>query len=104
MATRAGETEVDPELSITIEQRIVDGPVWHVAIGNGRVRVDATEHPSPTLRLTSDHATAAAIHAGTLSAQRAFLDGELQIGGDISELIANRAAFDTVADLLAEVT
>jgi hypothetical protein len=40
---------------------------------------------------------AADIHAGRLSAQRAFLDGDLRIGGDIDALLERRGEMAAVA-------
>jgi len=106
LAERAAGVEVDPALDLTIEQHIVDSPAatWHVTLTGGRAIVGAGENPAAALRLTSDRATAEAIHTGRMSAQRAFLDGALQIGGDIGQLIANREALGLVAGLLADIT
>ncbi len=106
ISARAARADVDPALELTVEQRIVDAPTaaWHVAIADGRIVVAAGENPDAVLRLASDRATAAAIHAGELPAQRAFLDGALRIGGDIGQLIENRRALDAVARILAGLT
>ena len=106
LAVRAAAVEVDPALDLTIEQHIVDSPpaTWHITLTGGRAIVGAGENPAATLRLTSDRATAEAIHSGRLSAQRAFLDGALRIGGDIGQLITNREALALVAGLLADIT
>jgi predicted lipid carrier protein YhbT len=106
ISARAARAEIDSSLELTVEQRITDSPTfaWHVAVADGRVVVTAGGSPDASLRLASDRATAEAIHTGELSAQRAFLDGALRIGGDISRLIAHRSALDAVARALADVT
>lgn len=106
LAARAARVEVDAGLRIIVEQRIIDETpsAWSVSVADGRVQVTEGENPAADLRLTSDRATAEDIHAGRRSAQRAFLDGDLQIGGDVSELIAHRRAFDTVTAVVADVT
>lgn len=103
---RAAAATVDPSIDLGIEQRIVGtSPVtWHVVVTGGTVSVAPGPLPGAALRLTSDRPTAEAIHAGRLSAQRAFLDGELQVGGDISALIANRAVLELVGALLGDTT
>ncbi len=99
----AAEATVDPEVSITIEQRITGtNPIaWHFVFGDGSVHAVAGGAAQPTIVLTSSRETAVAIHAGTLSAQRAFLDGDFQIGGDLTALITQRAALTDVAVLMA---
>ena len=106
LARAAATAVVDPAWHVVVAQRIVDDPPveWSVAVAGGKVRVTPGIDPEATLRLSSDRATAEAIHDGTLSAQRAFLDGALRIGGDVNELIADQAVLEAVADLLARVT
>jgi hypothetical protein len=106
LAERAKRVEVDPTLDLTIEQRIVGTlpATWNVAAAAGRLVVSGGENPYATVRLSSDRPTAEAIHAGRLSAERAFLDGALRIGGDIRQLILNGAALGLVAGLLADIT
>lgn len=91
--------KADPALSIKVEQRI-SGPqpiVWHVSIDGGVVRAASGPSVDATVTLTSSLDTASAIHRGELSAQRAFLDGALQIGGDLQALIDNRAVLAEVS-------
>ncbi|MEZ5245953.1 MAG: SCP2 sterol-binding domain-containing protein [Acidimicrobiales bacterium] len=97
----AGAT-IDADIRLTIEQRITGpSPIsWHVAFADGVARVAAGPAADPSVTLTSSFETAAAIHAGRLSAQRAFLDGALRIGGDLDVLISHRGALDEIAELL----
>jgi SCP-2 sterol transfer family protein len=106
LADRATKVEVDPTLDLTIEQRIVGtlAATWHISVAGGRLVVSVGENAGATIRLSSDRPTAEAIHAGHLSAERAFLDGALRIGGDIRQLIVNGAALALVAGLLADIT
>lgn len=89
---------VDPEAAFVLEQRVTGTPgaSWHVEVADGRATVGEGPHPHPTVVLTLDGTTAEDIHHGRRSAQRAFLDGELRIGGDVAALLAAR-------DLLASV-
>ena len=98
------------DLRLTIEQHVHDGPdgdvAWHVAVAGGRVAL--TPGPAPAaspadLRFTTDYATAAAIAAGDLAAQRAFVEGRLRVGGDLSLLLAHHRALAAVDDALAPV-
>ena len=56
---------------------------------------------SSDIRFTQDYATAAAIAQGQQSAQRAFMQGMLQVGGDITRMISCSTALDAVGDALA---
>ena len=106
LAARAATLEIDASLSFVIEQRITGEPeaTWHIDLSEGRVRIGSGPHRAPVLTLTTDRAIAEAIRAGELSAQRAFLDGDLRIGGDIARLLEHRDALDEVARLLGAAT
>lgn len=81
-----------PDLALTIEQRLDGTAAWHLAIAGGRVSVGEGAAPDADVTVATSRAVAAAIAAGTRSAQRAFLDGDLRIGGDIPTLLSNRDA------------
>lgn len=99
---RLADVTVDEDLALVIEQRLTDDDAsWHVTIRDGRVAMAQGSHAAPTLRLSTTRRTAEAIHTGERSVQRAFLDGELQIGGDIPALIAHRPALAAIAKALA---
>ena len=90
----AASASVDRGLRLTIEQRItgVEPAVWHFVFADGGVTATEGSVSEPTITLTSSLPVAAAIHSGDLSPQRAFLDGDLQIGGDLRVLIETRRA------------
>jgi hypothetical protein len=50
---------------------------------------------------TQDRTTAAAIATGRLSAQAAFIDGRLRVGGDLSALLDRAAELAALDDLFA---
>lgn len=101
------ELKVAPELTLTIEQRITsDGhtpilDIWHVEIDGGKVTFRAGPHPNPTLTLTGSRTAIDAIRSGKQSAQRAFLDGELEVGGNIAKLLDSHIQLEKVAEALA---
>jgi hypothetical protein len=76
---------------------------WHVAIDDGKVSLAAGPAAQADLRFTTDRATAAGIASGDLSAQRAFVEGRLRVGGDLSRLVAHQRAIAAVDDALAPV-
>ena len=100
---RAVELEFSEELTLTIEQRVTgdDEDVWHVEIDAGQVTFRSGPHPKPTLTLTVSRSTTETIRSGRQSAQRAFLDGELRVGGDIAALLDSHIQLERVAALLA---
>ena len=95
---RVGGVAVDPAITMTLQQTVeADSTVvWHTIIADGTVRVSRGEAMAADVRLLTDLVTATGINQGTISAQRAFLDGDLQIGGDLQALMAAR---DSLADL-----
>jgi putative sterol carrier protein len=92
---------------LTIEHVVVDGPEgtarWHVTIDDGEVALSKGPAVDPDLRFTTDYATASSIAAGTLGAQRAFVEGRLRVGGDLAALIRHHKALATIDDALAGV-
>lgn len=101
--SRVADLEVAPELTLTIEHRITgdDKGTWHVEIEGGQITFRAGSHPNPTLTLTGSRSTTDAIRSGKQSAQRAFLDGELKVGGNIAVLLDSHIQLEKVAALLA---
>jgi len=100
---KVAEHEFSAELTLTIEQRITGDleDVWHVEIDAGQVTFRSGPHPNPTLTLTASQSTTEAIRNGRQSAQRAFLDGELKVGGDITALLNSHIQLERLAALLA---
>jgi SCP-2 sterol transfer family len=94
-------------VTLTVEQVVAGGPdgdvTWHLAIADGKVALGAGPAPRADLRLSTDYATAAQVAAGELAAQRAFVEGRLRVGGDLSLLILHPRALAAVDDALAPV-
>jgi SCP-2 sterol transfer family len=92
---------------LTVEHVVIDGPRgtvrWHTTTDDGEVALVEGPAVEPDLRFTTDYATAARIAAGVLGAQRAFVEGRLRVGGDLSLLIRHQKALSSVDDALAGV-
>jgi hypothetical protein len=92
---------VDPATAVVIEQRVVDGPdgdvVYRLVVGGGRCRVVVGDDPAAGVSITTPWKLAEQIASGAASAQRAFLHGEIRIGGDPALLVRH-------ADLAAELS
>jgi len=95
-------------LDLTICQTVTGGPhgdvTWHVTLGEGVVRLvpGPPEEPA-TVRFSTDYATATAVATGELAAQRAFVEGRLRVGGDLSQLITHHRTLAAVDDALVAV-
>ena len=107
IARDAGLARATAGVRLTVEHVVVDGPGgithWHVRIDDGDVALLAGPAEDPDLRFTTDYATASRIAAGTLGAQRAFVEGRLRVGGDLAALIRHQKALATIDDALAGV-
>ena len=109
-AAVAGDDRLGASLagvSLVVEQTVTGGPdgdvTWALAVDDGTVAITPGPAARSDLRLTTDYATAAAVATGGLSAQRAFVEGRLRVGGDLSLLVAHQRALAAVDDALAGV-
>lgn len=103
-AARAATAPAD--VSLVVQQVVVDGrdgaeAAYAIRIGDGGVRVTEGRADDAHLTLTQDRETAAAIARGELSAQAAFLEGRLQVGGDLDAARAGARALTALDDLFA---
>lgn len=100
---------VDPEVSLSIEQNVVDPDgsvfVWHLAVERGRASaaVGAARAGPGRLVLSTDRETARSIAAGEASAQRLFLEGRLRLDGDAGPLPGARAALEALGEAMASI-
>ena len=109
-AARADKTLADTtrELDLVFEQRVHDSDdatpfVYQVAFDRGTTPVSAGATRPATVTFTQDRATAAAIASGTASAQRAFMTGQLRVGGDLRALVEAQDAMAAIGDVFASV-
>jgi hypothetical protein len=98
------------EVGLVVEQHVTGGPqgdvIYHLVFDHGAVSVAsgaADDGPSAVVRFTLDHETALAIARGEGSAQRAFMAGSLQVGGDLRALIDHQAVLSALHDVFAAV-
>jgi SCP-2 sterol transfer family protein len=104
----AQRAQVETKGGLVVQQVIPDGPDGHevafaLVLADGRTRVVRGRVPDPDLTFTQDLATAEAIHRGELSAQAAFMQGRLRLGGDLRAVIDRAAELAAVDDLFASV-
>ena len=98
----AANAVVPDGLALSIEQIVTGEPTvrWQIRIGADGVVLDREPSEAADVRITTDRDTATRIQSGDASAQRAFLDGSLQIGGDIQALMEHRQALADLAPAL----
>ena len=102
----AGGATAPQDLRLVVQQVVVDEDGHEVAayavrIADGRVRVEAGRAADADVTFTSARPTAAAVARGELSAQRAFLDGDLRVGGDLARVLDAARQLTGVVDLFA---
>lgn len=100
LQARADQLAPPADLTLRIEQRLDDTAVWHVVIAHGAVTVAAGPDPDADVSVATSREIAEQIASGEGSAQRAFLDGDLRVGGDIAALLENREALARLGALL----
>ncbi len=83
---------------------------YQIVLGPDRVGFRAIDeadsgngHHSGDVSMTMEWAVATGVAQGHLGAQRAFLDGDIQLGGDATRLLGHQEALAAVDDRLSEL-
>ena len=102
----AQRAELDTKGALVLQQIIPDGPgggevAYALVLADGRVRIERGRASDPDLTFTQDLATAEAIHRGALSAQAAFMQGRLRLGGDLRTVIDRAVELAAIDDVFA---
>ena len=96
-------SQVADELRVVVQQVVVDEDGTEVAyvvrVAEGTVRVEAGRAPDADVTFTQPRGVAAAIAQGALSAQAAFLAGDLRVGGDLAAVLEGSRALGALADV-----
>ena len=99
----AGAAHAPAEVRLVVQQVVVDGDVelaaYAVRIADGQVRVEPGRAADADVTFTVDRPTAAAIARGERSAQQAFLDGALRVGGDLTRVLDGSRQLAGLVDL-----
>ena len=77
--------------------------VYQIRFDAAGVTVKTGAPSSPTVVLSTDRATAHGVAANTMSAQAAFMAGQLRLDGDTMALVRNHDAFASLDDMFAAV-
>lgn len=102
----ARRASIPSDLRLTVQQVIPDGPdgqelTYVVEAADGALSVRPGRADRPDVTFTQDRATALAIHRGELSAQAAFMEGRLRLGGDLRDVIRRAGALAALDDVFA---
>ena len=90
-------------VQLVLEQRVGESDsvtVWHVRFADGVVSMAAGPADSADVVFVSDTATAEGIRDGSLSAQDAFIAGDLRVEGSINALLEHAEMFAALTDVL----
>jgi hypothetical protein len=105
LAEAAAHAEAPEGVELVVQQVVVDGGpdgdevAYAVEVGSGALRVHPGRVDAPDVTITQDRATAAAIARGDLSAQSAFLEGRLRVGGDLVAALAAARVLSALPDV-----
>lgn len=97
-----GGEAADVDLTVAYEVTgSADGKrVYALRLSDGRLSLEEGPHPDAQVSFALDYDTAAAISRGELSAQAAFMQGRLKLGGDVMVLVRDAGALDALGDAL----
>lgn len=102
----ARTAQVPDDLRLVVQQVVTDpagDTSYAIAIADGTLSVHPGVDPDAQVTFRQDRATATAIARGELSAQVAFLDGRLRLGGDLTTVLSDAAALASLDDVFAQV-
>jgi len=103
----ARATSVPDDLRLVIQQVVTaaDGTevAYAIRLHDGRAEVRPGRAVDADVTFTQDRDTAAAIAAGEISAQAAFMAGDLRVGGDLRGVLDRARLVAGLEDLFAPV-
>ncbi len=95
----------DEEVAIQYEVTGAPGGkrAYLVWLRDGDAGITVGSSPEAQVSFTLDYPTAVEVAKGELSAQAAFMQGRMKLGGDVGVLIRGHAAIDGLTDALGEL-
>jgi putative sterol carrier protein len=105
LGAAAADAEAPDGIDLVVQQIVLDADRGEVAyavrVTDGTVSVQPGRVDDADITFTQDRATATAIARGELSAQSAFLEGRLKVGGDLSAALAAARVLSGLGDVFA---
>ncbi len=99
--------EATSDAELTIQYDVAGAPggkaAYGITVDHGTVTLEPGAHKDAQVRFELDYSSAAAIASGELSAQAAFMQGKLKLGGDVSVLVRQHALLDGLGDALGDL-
>jgi len=91
-------------LRLVVQQVVTDGDremAYVIEIADGRIHARTGRADTADVSFELDRATATEIARGDLSAQVAFMDGRLRLGGDLRAVLARAGDLAAIDDAFA---
>ncbi|MGB3409568.1 MAG: SCP2 sterol-binding domain-containing protein [Microthrixaceae bacterium] len=103
-ALRAAATASE---DVTIQYEVTGAPsgkqAYTIWLRDGAAGLDVGASKGAEVTFALDYPTAVQVAKGELSAQAAFMQGKMKLGGDVGVLIRAHAAIDSLSDVLADL-
>lgn len=105
LGAAAHKVEGPEGVDLTVQQVVVaeDGTrvEYAIRIADGAISVVPGRTEAADVTITQDRTTAERIARGQLSAQTAFMDGRLRIGGDLRSIVGRALGIAQLEDVFA---
>ncbi|MGB6059040.1 MAG: SCP2 sterol-binding domain-containing protein [Microthrixaceae bacterium] len=92
---------------VTIQYEVTGSPsgkrTYTIWLRDGAAGMDLGVSKDAQVTFGLDYPTAVQVAKGELSAQAAFMQGKMKLGGDVGVLIRAHAAIDNLNDVLADL-
>lgn len=99
--------ESTAHVEITIQQNVTGTPEgdvhYCIRVDHGKVEIVEGIDENATVSFTQDWPTGIAMSNGSLSAQDAFTEGRLRLGGNIQAMVNVQDAFSDLDDVFVEL-
>lgn len=96
-------SEAQPAAAALVIQQVVDERDYFLTLGPDVVSASAGRAATPSVTFTQSRATAWAVFSGAMSAEEAFVRGDIDLQGDVTLLLQHGAAMSVVATHLASL-
>lgn len=94
--------------SCSIQQVLTDVPEggekrYYFKVDDGAVELGLGDVPNPDATITQSYETAVAIETGRIGAQAAFMQGKLQVSGNLIKVMSLQTVFQTLPGAIGQL-